>query len=828
MSATKIVVPQFDFSGFYFADIFRRVRSYNRTAAPEITAEEAEEPFIQLERAFALVGHYCNALTDLAACENLWETAKLPESVRAQLRHVDLDLADYSPATVQLLLELAQVPTSSVPLLGAATLFETRRTEEADAVPFEVLTEKFVGPSNVVDAAFGEELNRAGSDGATLADDPTLLESAVMAAVVADVGRILELVDSDLGNAGVFSIAELAQAGPISRVRLTSVMGGEDPLFIAEAGLTWRIRARTINGSTEVNSDGAPTWTPWVTPHLGDKLYVGSSHVLFEQLRVELNTAAVGITGVWEYYDPELSDETPDLVTDNSGTLRFELTTLLGAVDKVQKTLVRITHLPTGTYELRESAWISGKNVVDSATYLGQSGTPSTRPEDYSVGCDWNPISGQVDGTSNLTATGDVLFNTLDIDGDPLDPVPQNLRRNWTKLSIGGVEGWFVRFRITALAGGASGPVIDRLKIDGARQFVFLDAVQGQTVSTEPLASSSGLPAQEFSLATSPALRDSVQVFVDEGGGEVEWESLSATGDLLAAAGAQDRVFEVLQDASGNLTVKFGDGTRGRVPPLGVDNLRFTYRVDANQDGNVGAGTVVVNSDGPALVKTVTNPRAASGWREADGATETTLALAKELAPARMRAQRRASSSEDYETLAVAWRSETGTRPVIRAKAVEEGFGPKTIKLIVVGTRGVGISATLKAELELYFNGDPDTGEGGVGGANTETTVVNFTPRWLTPTVSIECTSALTEAAVRQALATFLSPTARTSAGTAWVWRFGGRVALSRIASEVFSLSTGNVFDVDVLSPTVDLDLTEDELPFLDASALVVQLRSPS
>jgi len=827
MSASKIVVPSYDFSGFYYADLLRRIRSYNRTAAPEITAEEAEEPFIQLERTFALVGHYCNALTDLAACENLWETAKLPESVRAILRHVDLDLADYSPATVSLLLELAQVPTTSVQLLPAATLFETRRTEESDAVPFEVLDERYVGPANVVDAAFGEELDRSGVDGATLADDPTLLQSVTMAAATADVGKLLDLLDSDLGNADVFSIAEIVQAGPVSRVRLTGVMGGEAPLFVAEAGLSWRIRARTANGATEVNADGAPSWTPWSAPHVGDKLYVGSAHILFERLRVELETPAVGVTGVWEYFDPERSDEAPDAVTDSGGSLRFELTTLLGSVD-VRGALVRVTHLPTGTCELRESTWSGGKNVVDSATYLGQSGSPSTRPEDYAVGCDWNVIPGQVDGTSNLTVDGDVSFNTLTPDGDPLEPVPQNLRRNWSKVAIGGVEGWFVRFRVTALLPVATGPVIDRLKIDGGRQFVLLEGTQGRSVTAEPPASSSGLPAQEFPLATAPGLRDSVRVYVDEGGGDVEWENLTQSGELLAAAGPRDRVFEVRQDAEGNLTVRFGDGTRGRVPPLGIDNLRFTYRVDANQDGNVGAGTVVVNSDGPALVKSVTNPRAASGWREADGASEQALTRAKELAPALLRAQRRACAPEDYEALAIAWRSSAGTRPVVRAKAVEEGFGPKTIKLIVVGTRGVGISAELKDELERYFNGDPDTGEAGVGATNVEVTVVNFTPRVLTPTVSIECTSALTEAAVRQALATFLSPTARTSTGTAWVWRFGGRVALSRIAAEVFGLSPGNVFDVDVLSPTVDLDLTEEELPFLDASALVVQLRAPS
>jgi len=283
----------------------------------------------------------------------------------------------------------------------------------------------------------------------------------------------------------------------------------------------------------------------------------------------------------------------------------------------------------------------------------------------------------------------------------------------------------------------------------------------------------------------------------------------------------------VLQDALGVLTVRFGDGTHGKIPPLGADNVRFTYRANATDNGNVGADMIVVNSDGSSAVRSVTNPRPASGWREADGASEESLALVKEEGPASLRTGNRAVSPPDYETLALAFTSSAGTRPVVRAKAVEEGFGPKTIKLVVVGTNGVAISASLKRELEVYFNGDPAAGTAGVGQANTEVTVVNFTPRLLAISVVVEANSTLTDKLVKTTLTTLLSPTARTADGTRYVWSFGGRVPLSRIESEIFQVSPGNVFDVDVTNPSVDVELTEDELPFPDSGSFVISIVPP-
>jgi hypothetical protein len=818
MTATKIIVPDYSFSSFYYSDTLRRLRIFNRVNVPEISAEVAEEPFIQLERAFALVGHLNNVLLDLAANELLVPTLRLQDSARLLFELIDFQIRDYAPASVELLGELTQTLTSSVELVEDNSVFETERTEDVVAVPYEV-DSKILGPTDVLDAVFAEEKDRGGSDGATVFGDPDAFESATLAAAGADVNSIVQIGGSVLGNNGVFKVVEVLTAGSPGKFRLAATLGGEDPLFIFETGLTWKISTFTANGATDVGTAGAPYFTPWTDVEAGDKLYLGSKHVMFEELAFALQTQGSSFIGQWEYHDPDLADETPESVINLGSQLKFGIDGLLDPKslgNDLRGALIKVTYLPTGTFEVVESAWDGPGNVVTVSAFLGQSGTPSTTPGDYSVGTDWNPLENVVDGTSDLTVDGDLTFD-----------LPQTLRSNWQPLEIEGVEGFYIRYRVISTSGPTE-PILDTVDPSDSTQYVLLDATQGETVTTEPLVSSTGQPDQFFVLSTTPGLRDTVRTFVDEGGGEVEWTNRTLTNDSLLTSGPKDRHFVVDQDSLGELTVRFGNGTRGRVPPLGTDNVRFEYRVNATEDGNVGADKIVVDATGASLLASVTNPRAAFGWREADGASEESLALVKEEGPASLRTLGKAVTPSDFEDLAVAFVASNGTRPVVRAKAVEEGFGPKTIKLVVVGSKGVAISATVKEELEVYFNGDPAQGIEGVGLSNTEVTVVNFSPLLVGPTLVIEANSALTDTLVKTTMATLLSPTAKASNGQSWVWRFGGRVPLSRIETEVFQISPGNVYDVDVTSPTSDLDLGEDGLPFLDSTALSITIVAPT
>jgi hypothetical protein len=808
MATTKIIVPDFEMSGFYYAEILQRIRLYDRIYAPEITSEVAEEPFIQLERAFALVGHLNNVLLDLAANENLLPTAKLQDSVRLLLKLIDFQLRDYSPSTVELLVELTQVMTVSTRLVDENSLYETEREDDTDPIPFENLTAIDIGPTDEVDGVFGLEKDREGTDGSTVVGDPDAFESAAMAVSSGDLRKEIEITGSILGNNGTFRIAEILQTGATSRIRLEGILGGETPLFLYEPDLIWKIRTYTSNGASDVNTAGAPFFSPWANVDVGDKFYFGSSHVMWDRMDFVFTGATADFTGIWEYYDPDFGDESPDNITNLGTQLQFDITSLLGN-NNLSNSMIKVTYLPTGISELLPSTWIGPGNVVTTSAFLGQSGTPSLKVQDYSVGTDWNPfLSFITDEVGALDTSGKIEFT-----------LPQTTSKNWQKLEVEGVNGFYIRYRVLTATPGNE-PEIDTIKIDEGSQYTLIDAVQGETVKNESLVSSNGQPDQEFELQTTPGLRDTVECFVDEGGGEVEWTNLTADEKTLYNSGSKDRHFEVSQNSLGVLTVLFGDGTRGKIPPLGTDNVRFVYRINANEDGNVGASTITVNAGGAAYIKNITNPRPAGGWREADGVSNESLALVKEEGPASLRTGNRACAPQDYEDLALAFTTTAGTRPIVRASAIEEGYGPKTIMLVVVGTNGVAIPNSVKDELEDYFNGNESEGIEGVGQANVQTTVVNFTPRLIPISVTIQANSALTETLVETQLAALLNPTAREEDGIQFVWQFGGRIPLSRIVADIFRISPGNIFDVDISIPSEDNTLLDVELPILDNNNL--------
>lgn len=812
MASTKIIVPDFQFSGTYYPDILRRVRLFNRINAPEITSEVAEEPFIQLERAFALVGHLCNVLLDLSANEVLLPTLKLQDSARTLLKLIDFQLRDYSPAVADLLIELPQALAASTQIFEDNSLFETVRDQETDAIPYEIdaLT---IGPTNVPDAAYFDRLSdrglepNTGSDLLTPVGDADAVESATALFTSADIGRLILVDGSIFGNNGLFQIAEILST---TRARLVGVFGDDAPNFIPESGLNWQIRNYGSNLNTQIGSAATPVPDGWGTPAAGDKFYLGSTAVMWNELDIVLDTAYSGLQGVWEYHDPDLDNETPDAVANQTTFLRVTVNSLLGT-DDVNAALVRVTYLPTGVSELLISTFVGGVNVVDTSAFLGQTGTPSLDPDDYSISAKWVPLENQTDGSSDLTQDGKLEYD-----------FPQTTRRAWKKVTVNGLEAFYLRYRIIAVVTPAAG-AIDTMDIAGGKQYLLPTATQGETVTNEPLKSSNGQKNQEFVLTRIPALRDTVRVFVDEGGGEVEWTNITIDGKTLLTSGAKYRHFEVAQNSIGEVTVRFGDGTRGRVPTLGIDNLRFEYRIGADDDGNVGAEMITVNSGGSSFAKNVSNPRPATSWREADGASEESLALVKEEGPASLRTLNRACAPSDYQDLTLQFTSSNGTRPVVRALAIEEGYGPKTMKLVVVGTNGVAIPSTSKTELETYFNGDDSTGEEGVGMLNQEVTVVNFTPRIIGLTIVVEANEAVTEDLIRTTLATLLNPTAQNSSGS-FVWSFGGKVPTSRIASEIFNASPGNVFDVDIAE--ADFQLSDEELPIFDSSNTTISVVS--
>jgi hypothetical protein len=165
---------------------------------------------------------------------------------------------------------------------------------------------------------------------------------------------------------------------------------------------------------------------------------------------------------------------------------------------------------------------------------------------------------------------------------------------------------------------------------------------------------------------------------------------------------------------------------------------------------------------------------------------------------------------------------------VRRSKGYEEAFGPKTIELVVTGSQGATLSADERAELEEYFNGGEVYGYPGVLMANYELSVTNYQPRLIGLDIRVEAYSAITESLVLQALQSLLNPTALASNRIDFIWRYGQSVPLSRIQAEIFQISPTQIFDVDVTSPTSDIQLTSTELPVLDVVNTNIVIVPPS
>ena len=292
--------------------------------------------------------------------------------------------------------------------------------------------------------------------------------------------------------------------------------------------------------------------------------------------------------------------------------------------------------------------------------------------------------------------------------------------------------------------------------------------------------------------------------------GGIEW---SRVDNFLSSTSLSNH-YKVDIDSDGRATVTFGDGVNGKIPPSGVNNISAVYRTDADLNGNVGASTVVVNRSGSSTVKKVINPRAASGWVARRGSTEADRTLLKIEGPASIRTLSRAVTTGDVEYLAKQFTTADGRTPIVRAKAIESYYGPKTIGVFVVGTDGATISISDRAELETYFNGDLTLSKYGVLVANQKATVNNYTA------VPIAVTAATTggdKTKIETAIASLIGPTKLKADGISYIWDFGQDVPVSKIISAILGceVDTGGVYDVSVTAPSGTTTIQDNQLPSL-------------
>ena len=210
---------------------------------------------------------------------------------------------------------------------------------------------------------------------------------------------------------------------------------------------------------------------------------------------------------------------------------------------------------------------------------------------------------------------------------------------------------------------------------------------------------SDGSTHQTFTTTESPVVEDSWSVEVD-GFAWTEVETL-----MLEEA---TKTYDVSYNADETLTIKFGDGQMGKIPPNGAA-IKITYRTGGGVEGNIigGAaeGVEIVGYVGTTTVGvTFTNPNKGSG-----GADRETLEELKTNIPAWIRTVDKAITIEDYETLSMTFEDPTyGAVARAKAKLRESGYEANIVDIYIwaYGTNGYEIPSTgLKQALHEYLHG---------------------------------------------------------------------------------------------------------------------------
>lgn len=802
------------FAGFYYPEILRELLEDLRLRRDELglTDENDFETHIQFLRAFSLVGHLNNTRLDTTASELLLGTATLLESIKRLMRLIGVELNSATPAVADLLVTLSGVTTSDqtsfIPELAEFA------TDSTPPIAYEALQEDGhdLNRTDQVDYVYGLEAEKGGSNGFVNTSAPNIFNRSggddIFAA--ADVNKHVFITTGISDNGGEFRIVEFIDA---NQVRLVRVPGSKNPNFQTETTLVWSMKAFTSNEATAANT-GSSFFGVWATPIADDMLFIGHEHMFSNQLDIlSLSVVAAGITGVFEYFDNTHSKFVPSTVVDNGSTITFGVNSLLGTPD-YSGVQVIVEYLPTGDKETISSSFSGGVNVITTSGLLGQI-SASTDLSDYLITANWIPFENQSDGTNDFSQNGAVTYD-----------LPQDIDRNWQKTEVNLQNAYWIRYRIISVS-TPTAPTFDRIQLDQDEQHMLIQVTQGETIGPQLIGSSDGSATQEFELPETPFLDDTEEIEVDEAGGGnfVTWTR--ASNFLNSQANSRHYVRE--SDAEDKATIRFGDGVNGKVPPAGTDNIRATYRVGGDIDGNVGVNQIVVNADGVSGISEVSNPRSALGWRVKDGGTDSDIIRVKRDKPAELRTRGTASTAGDVENLAVnVFTDSNGTKPVARAFAVEEGLGIKTVKLVVVGDGGTVLSADQKEELEIFFNGDRDARPQthGVLTMNQGVTVFNFQPSIITVQATVSWPGGNPES-IRNALTSVINPLAQEEDGVTYVFEFDGSVSLSRIYTAIHDVDPA-IEDVPTLllngSPS-SVALGSNELPTTTAANIQINIQ---
>jgi len=307
-----------------------------------------------------------------------------------------------------------------------------------------------------------------------------------------------------------------------------------------------------------------------------------------------------------------------------------------------------------------------------------------------------------------------------------------------------------------------------------------VSVVQAETVVGEVLGSSTGQMRQRYVAAKTPILPDPVVAVLEVPpanaaqlrDADANWVVWQEVPDFFGS-GPGDRHY-VLDHQSGEL--RFGDGTRGMVPPPGARNVRLShYRAGGGTAGNVAAGLLKIPISNTRDIAAVTNYFAAAGGSEAEQPEQLL-----ERAPRSLRHRQRAVTQDDYEDLALQASTEVArarcvplhdllAKPYKRLENHQQAEGAGQVSVIIVPH---GAEPRPLPTLELIRRVRDYLRERACVEAEVEVTGPLYLPVDVKVTLHIDSVRYrdIVEQQVRQRLDAYLHPLTGGRSGNGWMW----------------------------------------------------------
>src|ERR1700740_2566489 len=369
-----------------------------------------------------------------------------------------------------------------------------------------------------------------------------------------------------------------------------------------------------------------------------------------------------------------------------------------------------------------------------------------------------------------LAATGTVTFATATSSSAVVVPLATQVTTNYVSSINGPIV--FETSQAATVPGNSGNVVVPVVQgiTQGSAVFTIGNSTASPfSITTELIGTSDGSELQTFTLANNPVVSGSITIYVQN----PAFGSTSGQDPILPWVQVQslqqsdssDLSWSQTVDANGVVSIHFGDGLNGSIPPAGL-NLYANYRVGGGTIGNLAANSIV------DIASAITGVSITASSATSGGTAAETIDQIRTNAPRAFTTQQRAVTLADYGNLAM-------TLPVVsQANAVAN-----TYTNITVYITGQGNTVPNQATL--------DTVTAYLQPLSLAGTVVTCTAATLVPInvgssgspVLIGCSSRYSPTSIQvqavQAIQNLFAPSNVT---------LGGRVTLSSVYSALYAI----------------------------------------